>query len=74
VTFTASVTSSAATGQIQILKGTSVLATVNLINGTATYSTSSLTPGSSSITAKYLGDTKFLTSTSAVLVETITNR
>ena len=74
VTFTAAVTSSNATGQIQFLKGTSVLATVNLTGGIATYSTSALSAGSNSITAKYLGDTKFLTSTSAVLVETITIR
>jgi len=72
VTFTAAVTSSTATGQVEFLKGTSVLATVNLSNGVATYSTSSLSVGSNSITAKYLGDSKFLTSTSAVLVETIT--
>ncbi len=74
VTFTAAVTSTNATGQIQFLKGTSVLATVNLTGGIATYSTSALSAGSNSITAKYLGDTKFLTSTSAVLVETITIR
>lgn len=74
VTFTATVASSAATGQVHFLWGSSVLATVNLINGVATYSTSSLRVGSNSITATYLGDTKFLTSTSAVLVETITNR
>jgi large repetitive protein len=73
VTFTAAVTASAATGQVEFLKGTSVMATVNLSNGVARYSTSSLSVGSNSITAKYLGDSKFLTSTSAVLVETITS-
>ena len=71
VTYTAQVTATAPgtgipTGSVTFLDGTTPLGTFTLTAGSASVSTSDLTRGSHSITAKYSGDTEFLTSTSAV--------
>jgi Bacterial Ig-like domain (group 3) len=67
VTFTASVSSLAGTptGKVQFLNGKTVLATKLLTSGSAKFATSTLPPGSSIVTAVYLGDSKNNGSTSA---------
>jgi autotransporter-associated beta strand protein len=61
------------TGTVQFFSGTTSLGTGTLdSSGVATLSTTSLTVGSNSITAKYDGDTNFVTSTSPAQVVTIT--
>jgi hypothetical protein len=79
VTFTATVApvvtgSTKPTGSVQFLDGTTVLATVTLSTaGKATYTTTAfaLAVGGDSITAVYSGNTKFETSTSAILTQTV---
>ncbi|MFZ1132322.1 MAG: Ig-like domain repeat protein [Terriglobales bacterium] len=69
VTFTATVSSPAVapTGSVQLLNGSTVLATVALKSGVAKYSTAKLPAGSNPITAVYGGDANNSGSTSAVL-------
>jgi len=73
VTFTATVTPSAATGTVSFYDGTSTtpLATETLSSGVATYPTSSLAVGTHSITAVYSGDTTYATSTSGAVPLTV---
>ncbi len=71
VTFTASVSPSAATGSVQFLDGTTVLATVTVNSGSATFATSSLAQGAHSITAAYGGSATYAGSTSLVLTQTV---
>jgi hypothetical protein len=75
VTFSISVSPGFAgtpTGSVQVLNGTTLLATVPLTTPVITYTTSSLPVGSNSITAVYQGDPNFSASTSAVFTETVT--
>lgn len=73
VTLTATVSAASpgagtATGTVEFFAGTTSLGTATLNStGVATLSTTSLEPGSSSLTARYQGDTNFTTSTSAAL-------
>jgi large repetitive protein len=55
ITFTATVTPSAATGTVQFVDGTTVLSTGTLAGGSTTFTTSTLTQGTHSITAVYSG-------------------
>lgn len=71
VIFTATVSSTTATGTITFKDGTTTLGTGNVSNGTATYSTSSLAVGSHSITGVYSGDSNYNTSTSSKLTQTV---
>lgn len=77
ITFTATVAvnspgSGTATGSVEFRNGTQSLGTGTLNgSGVATFSTSSLPLGANSITAVYAGDTRFITSTSAALTQTI---
>ncbi len=71
VTFTASITPAVATGTVQFLDGTTVLATTNVGNGSAAFSTSGLGVGSHSITAVYSGDGNDSGSTSTAVSVTI---
>ncbi len=74
VTFTATVTSSAAsipTGTVTFQDGVTTLGTGTLSGGTATFATSGLGTGAHSITAIYGGDANFTGSTSPILTETI---
>ncbi len=72
VTFSANVSPSTATGNVQFLDGTTVLGTVAITNnGFASFTTSSLTQGSHSITASYAGDANDTAATSAVLTLTV---
>jgi hypothetical protein len=66
VTFTVVVSSLAgkATGRVEYLNGTTVLASVTLISSSAKYTTSKLPPGTNSITAVYEGDSNNVGSTS----------
>jgi len=71
VTFTATVVAQSGgvtpTGKVTFQNGSTVLATVNLVNGTAQYITTALTPGSHSISAAYSGDTNYSAGTSSPL-------
>jgi hypothetical protein len=71
VTFTATVSPSAATGTAQFFDGATSLGTVPLTGGKATLSTSALSVGPHSITAQYSGDTNYTGSTSSVLTQTV---
>jgi fibronectin-binding autotransporter adhesin len=76
VTFTATVTavapgSGTPTGSVTFMDGSTTLDTGTLSGGTATFSISTLPAAAHSITVIYGGDTNFLTSTSAVLTQTV---
>ena len=71
VQFTATVSSSTATGTVQFLDGGNLLGTGTLSGGTATFTISSLTAGAHSITAAYTGDTNDAGSTSSALSQTV---
>jgi len=71
VTFTATVSPSAAAGTVTFLDGSTTSGTGTISGGVATYSTSALTAGSHSITASYGGDANDSSSTSAVLTQTV---
>jgi uncharacterized protein YhjY with autotransporter beta-barrel domain len=67
VTFTATVSPSAATGIVTFKEGITTLGTGTLSGGTATFTTSALSPGAHSIIAIYGGDSVYQGSTSSVL-------
>ncbi len=71
VTFTATVSPSAATGTVTFKNGSTTLGTSSLSGGKATYSTSTLAAGSNSITAGYGGSSSYNSSTSSALTETV---
>jgi hypothetical protein len=71
VTFTATVSPSAATGTVTFKDGTTTLGTGTVSSGKATFSTSTLIAASHSITAVYGGDTNYNTSTSSALTQTV---
>jgi len=73
VTFTATVSSTLATGTVQFKDGSAVLGPpANVSNSVASTTTSSLTLGTHSITAVYSGDANFTGSTSGVLSQNVT--
>jgi predicted secreted protein len=71
VSFTATVTPSAATGSVQFLDGSTLLATVSLSGSSAVFSTTALAAGVHSISAVYGGDSNYIGATSPVLAQTI---
>ncbi|MGB6736004.1 MAG: Ig-like domain repeat protein, partial [Candidatus Sulfotelmatobacter sp.] len=71
VTFTATVTPSAATGTVTFYDGSTALGAVTISSGVATYGTSTLASGSNSITAVYGGSGTYSGSTSAVLTQSV---
>ncbi len=71
VTFTATVTPTAATGNVQFYDGQTSVGIVALSGGTASYSTAALTPGTHSITANYLFSSSYAPSFSNTLAETV---
>jgi hypothetical protein len=73
VTFTATVTPSAATGTVTFLNGSTAMGTVVLSSGQAQFSTS-FKQGTYSITAAYNGNTTFAGSTSPVVTEKVTRK
>jgi sugar lactone lactonase YvrE len=60
-----STTSGTPTGNVALMDGSTLLATLTLSSGTATYTTVSLAQGTHNLSANYLGDTNFLPSSSA---------
>jgi hypothetical protein len=71
VTFTATVTPSAATGSVTFKDGEAVLGSVPLISGSASHSTSLLTASAHSITALYGGSSQHQPSISPVLMQIV---
>jgi hypothetical protein len=71
VTFTATVSPSAATGTVTFKNGSATLGTGTLSGGKATYGTSTLAVGSNSITASYGGNSSYNSSTSSALTQTV---
>ena len=71
LTLTASVSPSAATGQVTFYDGTTVLGVGILANGTATFATSSLPAGGRSLRAYYGGDVVYPASTSGWVTQTV---
>jgi hypothetical protein len=73
VTFTAAVTSSfgTPTGSVTFKAGNTTLGTANLSAGAALFTTSSLVSGTKSITAIYVGNANFSTSTSLGFSQTV---
>jgi hypothetical protein len=71
VTFTATVTPSAATGSVTFKDGEAVLGSVALVSGSASHSTSMLAAGARSITALYGGSSQFQPSISPVLTQIV---
>jgi sugar lactone lactonase YvrE len=71
VTFSATVSPSAATGTVQFFDGATSLGTASLSGGAASISISALAAGSHSITAVYSGDANDAASTSSAVVEIV---
>ena len=76
VTFTATVSTvspgaGTATGQVVFYDGTTAVDTEYLSGGTASYTTSALSVSGHSITAEYVGNTDFATSTSTAFTQTV---
>jgi len=76
LTIAAAVTSSGsfntpATGTVQLIDGTTTIASATLQNGSAQFSVSFSSPGAHALTVSYAGDTNYLGSTSAVFTETV---
>jgi hypothetical protein len=73
ITLTAKLSStvSTPTGTVSFLDGSAVLGTATLSGGTATLATSALAVGTHSITAKYAGDSNFVSVTSSAFAESI---
>jgi hypothetical protein len=71
VTFTATVTPSAATGTVQFFDGANSLGTATLSGGSASLTTATLAAGTHSITAAYGGDSNYSSSTSPALTQTV---
>jgi autotransporter-associated beta strand protein len=59
------------TGSIEFLSGTTMLGMGTISSGVATLPTAALPLGANSITAKYEGDTNFMTSTSPAVTATV---
>jgi hypothetical protein len=73
VTFTATVTASAASGTVTFKDGTTSLGTGTLSGGTATFATNTLGAGTHSITAAYGGDANYAASTSSPLSQVVSS-
>jgi hypothetical protein len=58
-------------GSVKFRTGSTTLGSVSLVNGVATYTTTALAPGAHSLTAVYVGDTRFATSTSPAVPHTV---
>jgi hypothetical protein len=71
VTFTATVSSSGATGKVTFSGGATVLGASPLFRGAATLSTSALALGAHSITASYSGDTSHASGSSGALIQQV---
>jgi hypothetical protein len=72
VTFTATLSESAATGSVMFRDGVAILGTGTVGAGVATFTTTALGAGSHSLTALYSGDADYAASTSNTLTHTVT--
>lgn len=66
------VTGIPATGSVTLYDGASPIGTLNLSGGAATFQTAAMTVGTHSMTATYVGDGNYLSSTSAPAIQNIT--
>jgi hypothetical protein len=71
VTFTVTLSPSAATGSVQFRDGATVMGTVTVTDGSASFSASTLSAGSHAIYAMYLGDANCSSAASAILSQTV---
>jgi hypothetical protein len=71
VKFTATLSSSGATGSVTFYDGSTSLGTATLSSGTASVNTSSLTVGSHNITAVYGGNTTYASGTSNTVIQKV---
>ena len=73
VTFTATVSAASGTptGTVTFMNGTAVLGSATLAGGVATFTSTTLAVGTGSIIAVYGGDTTFSGSTSAVVIQVV---
>lgn len=71
VTFTATVSPSAASGTVNFKDGTSTLGTGTLSSGTATFTTNGLSLGDHLLTAEYSGDATYTASASSVWTQSV---
>jgi Tfp pilus assembly protein PilV len=71
VTFTATVSSSAATGTVTFEDGSTAIGTGTLSGGVATYTTGALTVATHTIKAVYAGDSNYKTSTSTAVSQKV---
>src|SRR5262249_23111712 len=71
VTFTATVSPSAATGTVTFLDGATAIGSGTMSGGVAAFATASLALGSHSITATYGGDNNYNSSTSNAVSQTV---
>jgi hypothetical protein len=71
VTFTATVSPTAATGTVTFSDGTTTLGSATLSSGRALYSTSGLSAGTHSITATYNGNSNYLTSSASPVSQVV---
>jgi len=60
-----------ATGTVEFYNGATLLGTATLTAGVATFNTSALPLGTSTLTAKYLGDTNYLASESSAVNQSV---
>ena len=67
----ASKTTAKATGKVELMEDSTVLATATLSNGIATLTAPKLSAGAHTLNAKYLGDSGHAASTSAAFQETV---
>lgn len=73
ITFTATVSPSAATGSVTFYDGATSLGTIALSGGSAALATSSLSAGTHQISAIYSGDSTYTGSTSNTITQTVNN-
>ena len=71
VTFTVTVNPPAATGQINLMRGSVLLNSANLSGGVATFNVSYLPAGTWAMSAQYLGNSYYATSTSAAVSQVV---
>jgi hypothetical protein len=71
VTFTANVAPSAAGGTVQFLDGATLLGSASLSGGQASFATASLAAGPHSISARYNGNSNYLSSVSTAVAQTV---
>lgn len=71
VTFTATVSSTSATGTITFYDGATTMGSAAVSSGAATFSTAALGAGSHSITASYGGDSSYSGSTSPAITQVV---